>query len=280
MTRSRPTQGTRQAQGAERAAARTGDDAGARRYTVGEVAGLAGVSVRTLRHYNAIGLLAPLERSESGYRLYGPRELDRLGHVLAYRKLGFELDAIRALLDDPAVDRLGHLRRQQELLDERARRIEAMRAAVRKMTEATRMGIDLDPEEMLEAFGDFDPTEHAAEAEERWGGTDAYRESQARTRRYRKEDWLRIREESQAIERRLADAMAAGAPPDDARAADAAEAHRQHIVRWFYGCSREMHAGLADLVEADPRFAAHWEERAPGLARYVVAAFRANASRG
>ncbi len=250
------------------------------RFAVGDVARLAGVSVRTLHHYDAIGILRPAGREDNGYRVYVREDLERLQRILAYRELGFELTAIGELLDDPTTDRLEHLRRQATLLDARLERMQAMRSGLHKTMEALQMGIDLDPKEMLEAFGDFDPTEHAAEAQERWGDTDAYRESQARTRRYRKEDWLRIREESEAVERRLADVMAAGAPPDGLRAADAAEAHRQHIARWFYDCSRAMHAGLADMLEADPRFAAHWEERAPGLARYVAAAFRANASRG
>lgn len=247
--------------------------------TVGEVARLANVSVRTLHHYDAIGLLAPSRRGENGYRRYLRADLSRLQRILAYRQLGFELDAIAGLLDDPDLDELSHLERQKTLLRARRERIDAMLRALEKTMEARHMGIDLDPEDMLEVFGAFDPAQHAAEAEERWGDTDAYAESRRRTARYGKDDWLRMRRESEAIEARFAELLAAGVPAGDARAMDVADAHREHISRWFYACSKEMHAGLAAIYEADPRFRAHYEDRAAGLAAYVAAAIRADAER-
>jgi DNA-binding transcriptional MerR regulator len=267
MTRSTTEQGTPTGRPAQR------------RYSVGDVAAIAAVSVRTLHHYDAVGLLCPSERAANGYRRYSHGDLERLQRILAYRELGFELSAIRDLLDDPATDRLEHLRRQAAQLEARMERIAAMRATLHKTMEAYLMGMNLDPKEMLEVFGDIDPTEHAAEAEERWGDTDAYRQSRERTRRYGKEDWTRMRQEAERIERRLARAHAGGVPADAPEAMDAAEEHRQHIGRWFYDCSREMHAGLADLYEADPRFARHYDDRAAGLAVYVAAAVRANARR-
>ncbi len=254
----------------------SGDD---RRYRVGEVARLSRVSVRTLHHYDAIGLLTPGERHDNGYRGYTRADLERLQRILAYRELGFELDAIRALLDDPDLDPVEHLRHQKALLDERADRIDAMRRTVQKLMEARQMGINLDPKEMLEVFGDLDPSEHAAEAQERWGDTDAYRQSRQRTSRYGKADWQRMRREVEAVEQRLADALADGVPATDRRAMDAAEAHRQHIDRWFYDCDHAMHVGLADMYTADPRFRAHYDDRAPGLAAFVSNAIRANAAR-
>jgi len=244
-----------------------------------QVARAAGVSIRTLHHYDAIGLLAPSRRGENGYRRYGPGELARLQRILAYRQLGFDLEAIGAMLDDPELDELAHLRRQKTLLQARRDRIDAMLGALDKTMEARQMGIDLDPKDMLEVFGDFDPTAHAEEAEERWGDTDAYRQSRQRTGRYGKGDWLRIRREGDAVDTRLAGLMAEGVPPGDERAMEAAEAHRRHITTWFYDCSKAMHLGLADMYEADPRFARHYEDRSVGLAAYVAAAIRANAER-
>lgn len=254
-------------------------DAHENAYTVSEVARLANVSVRTLHHYDAIGLLEPAWRGENGYRYYGPDDLSRLQRILAYRELGFELETIAAMLDDPDLDEISHLRRQKSLLQARRERIDAMLRALRATMEARQMGFTLDPKDMLEVFGDFDPTEHATEAEERWGDTDAYRESRRRVRSYAKGDWLRIQEEANAVAARLADLLADGVPAGDARAMDAAEAHRQHISRWFYACGKDVHVGLADMYEADPRFRQHYEDRATGLAAYVAAAIRANAER-
>jgi MerR family transcriptional regulator, thiopeptide resistance regulator len=244
---------------------------------VGEVAALAGVTVRTLHHYDQIGLLSPSGRSAAGYRLYAPADLDRLHQVLVYRELGFSLEDVAALLDD--ADPVEHLRRQHRLLLERLGRTQAMVAAVEKEMEARAMGVPLTPEERFEVFGDFDPDQYDEEVQERWGESDAYKESKRRTSSYSKDDWLRIKAEGENVEARFAAALAAGVPADSQQAMDIAEAHRQQISRNFYDCPPGMHAGLGRMYVEDERFAAHYEQRAPGLAQYVSAAVQANAAR-
>ncbi len=248
-------------------------------HTVGTVARLAGVTVRTLHHYDEIGLLRPSGRSDAGYRRYGDGDLDRLQRILFYRELGFALDDIRTVMRDGGGDASGHLRRQHAMLLDRIRRLERMAASVEKALEARTMGISLTPEERFEVFGDFDPDEHAAEVEERWGDTDAYRESQKRASRYTKADWQRMKAESQANGERIVAAMSAGLPADSDEAMDAAEEHRQHISRWFYDCSVEIHRGLGEMYLADPRFTATYEKIAPGMAQYLHDAIEANAAR-
>ncbi|GII32784.1 MerR family transcriptional regulator [Planotetraspora mira] len=248
-------------------------------YSVGQVAALAGVTVRTLHHYDEIGLLSPGERTRAGYRRYTEPDLDRLQRILFYRELGFSLEEIATILDEPGVDPMTHLRRQHELLRRRIGRLQEMVAAVDKAMEAQTMGISLTPQERFEVFGDFDPDEHAQEAEERWGGTDAFEQSRRRTAAYTKEDWLRIKEEAGEVVRDFAAAFEAGVPADDVRAMDVAERHREHLGRWFYDCSPEMHKGLGDMFVADPRFAANYEQVAEGLAVYVRDALHANAER-
>lgn len=248
-------------------------------HTVGEVAKLANVSVRTLHHYDAIGLLSPSMRSAAGYRLYGPADLARLHDVLAYRELGFELEAIGELLANPNDDGREHLKRQEAVINARIARLLAVRRSLHKQMEALIMGINLNPKELLEVFGGQDPTQHAREAEGRWGTSAAYEESQRRTRRYGKEEWLRIIGESADIEAKFAELLAAGTPAADERAMAQAEAHRQHISRYYYDCSYEIHRGLGEMYLADARFKGHYEEVAPGLAAYVAAAIAANAER-
>jgi DNA-binding transcriptional MerR regulator len=248
-------------------------------HTVGAVARLAGVTVRTLHHYDEIGLLAPSGRSDAGYRRYADPDLERLQRILFFRELGFGLEEIKTVMNDDGADASAHLRRQHAMLRERIRRLERMAAAVEKALEARTMGISLTPEERLEVFGDFDPDAHTAEAEERWGENDAFRESQRRTARYTKSDWQRMKEESAAPIGALTAAMRAGAPADSSEAMDGAEAHRQHISRWFYDCTYEIHAGLGEMYVADPRFTATYEKVAPGLAAYLRDAIVANAAR-
>jgi hypothetical protein len=147
------------------------------------------------------------------------------------------------------------------------------------MMEAQQMGIDLTPEEQLEVFGeDWRGEDLAAEAEQRWGDTDAWRQSQRRTSAWTKQDWLAVKAETEALEVELATAMADGVAPNDERALDLAERHRRGIER-FYDVPHEMHRGLGQLYVDDPRFTQHYDDRAPGLARWLRDAIAANADR-
>ncbi len=248
--------------------------------TVGEVARLAGVSVRTLHHYDDVGLVRPGARSPAGYRIYSGADVDRLQAVLAYRELDFDLEQIRVLLDDPSVDAMEHLRRQHALLLARLHRIRRIVAAIETTMEETTMGTTrLTPAEKLEVFGTFDPDEHAAEAEQRWGGEDAYAESARRTRSYTKEQWRQATAEQKAGTQRLAEVMRSGAASTSTEAMDAAEAAREHVTRWYYDCPPQMHRALGDMYVADERFTAHYEAVEPGLAQFVRDAIHSNADR-
>src|ERR1700757_4077167 len=136
--------------------------------TVGAVAALTGASVRTLHHYDHIGLVAPSVRTSAGYRGYTDADIERLHLVLVYRSVGMPLDEIRALLDDPNADE--HLRRQHGLLLEQADRLQHTIKAVEELMNARRRGIQLTAEEQVEIFGATAISEeYASEADERWG---------------------------------------------------------------------------------------------------------------
>ncbi|MEU6313506.1 MerR family transcriptional regulator [Streptomyces sp. NPDC047014] len=248
-------------------------------YSVGQVAGFAGITVRTLHHYDEIGLLSPGGRSGAGHRRYDDGDLDRLQRILFYRELGFPLDEVAVLLDDPRTDPREHLRRQHALLTGRIDRLQQMARAVEHAMEAKKMGINLTPEEKFEVFGDFDPDEHAEEAERRWGGTDAYRESARRTASYTKEDWQRIQALSDDLNRRFAALLDSGAAADSERAMDLAEEHRDWINGSYYFCTYEIHTCLGEMYVADERFTAFYEAVRPGLAVFVRDAILANAVR-
>lgn len=117
------------------------------------------------------------------------------------------------------------------------------------------------------------------EAEARWGETPAWRESGRRTRRYGPSEWARIEAAGEANEEAFAGLLRSGERPNGEAAMELAEEARLHIDHWFYPCSKEMHAGLADLYDGDPRFKAYYDDREPGLAAFVAEAVRANARR-
>jgi DNA-binding transcriptional MerR regulator len=248
-------------------------------WTVGDLARAAGVTVRTLHHYDEIGVLVPSGRTPAGYRSYSYADLLRLQRVLGYRALGLGLDEIAALLDDPNADPVEQLRAQHALLGSRVADLRRQIAAIEKTMEAYSMGIQLTPQEMFEVFGDDDPTMHAAEAQQRWGQTPAYRESHRRTSAYTKADWQRMKSETAEVEDRYLAAFRSGLAAGSDLAMDAAEAHRQSITAWFYDCSYDAHRGLAQMYVSDERFTAHYDDQAAGLARYVHDAVMANADR-
>ncbi len=246
-------------------------------YPVGKVAELAGITVRTLHHYDEIGLLSPSDRTPSGYRRYEDTDLARLQQILYYRELGFSLDQIASILADPQADPAAHFRRQHELLTGRIKWLQEMLTAIEFAMEAQKVGIQLTPEERFEVFGDFNPDDYAEEAERRWGGTDAYAESAWRTSGYTKADWQRFKAQSEDWGRRLVGAMDAGRPADSVEAMELAEEHRQQISQWFYECTYEIHTGLADIYLADDRFARFYEKIKLGMAQYLHDAIHANA---
>ena len=248
-------------------------------HTVGEVAALARVTVRTLHHYDRIGLLVPSGRSENGYRLYAYGDLERLRQIRLLRELRCSLDAIGQMLDAPAYDRRSALEAQRELLRERQERTDSIIRGVDRALRAMEQETEMDRTEMFEGLEEFDHAQYQDEAERRWGHSDEYKESMRRTRRYGKSDWARIKAEGETVVIRLAELMAEGAQAAGRAAMDLAEEHRCHIDRWFYPCSHGMHRNLAEMYTADPRFEEYFEKRARGLAVFVQDAIRANEAR-
>ncbi len=250
-----------------------------RAYQVKEVSRIAGVSVRTLHHYDEIGLLVPATRSAGGYRLYDQTSLLRLQQILIGRELGLPLEEIRRSLDDPNFDHRRTLLRQREQLVKRAEVTAEMIIAVDRalaMLDDDEKGNAMTMEQI---FDGFDPSKYEEEAEARWGETEAYRESSRRTKAYTAEDWAAMKDEQAAIYSDLAKAQLAGKAVDHDDVMDIAERHRLSIDRWFYPCSVDKHCGLADLYEADNRFAASIDAYGAGLTPFLAEAIRANARR-
>lgn len=242
---------------------------------------MAGVSVRTLHHYDELGVLVPSSRSRAGYREYTAADLDRLQELLIYRRLAFGLEQIRALLDDPEHDRRAALLRQRALLGQQMSELALVQRLVDHTLTTMEGATTMSEHEKFAGLGTFErnEAEHGEEVRERWGGTDAYAEATRRTSDYTEQDWAVIKAEGEQIEADWAALLEAGDPAEGEAAMDVAERHRAHIDRRFYPCSHEMHANLAEMYVADARFTEHYESRAAGLTAYVRDAVLANGLR-
>ncbi|POX54475.1 MerR family transcriptional regulator [Streptomyces sp. Ru71] len=252
-------------------------------YSVRQVADFAGVTVRTLHHYDRAGLLTPSGRSHAGYRLYDDADLARLQQILFYRALGFPLERIAAVLDDPQGTALEQLRARHRELREEIARLERLAGLAERAIEIQQTGVPMGHEERAEIFGEitFDLS-YATEAELKHGQSPGQREAMARAAAHGKEDWRRLMAEAADWRLRLLAAFDAGVPADGERAAGLAEEHRQHITRWFTPCPPDMHRRIADDFHADPRAFALVvppSQQRPGLAAYLRDAVHANARR-
>lgn len=233
---------------------------------------LAGVSLRTLRHYDAIGLLRPCARAENGYRVYGPKDAERFQQILFYRELGFPLDRIREMLDDPGYDRVSALKEQAEELSRLSERYARLSALARETLDNLTGGIPMDEKKLLEGFS-YEAAmahqkKHERETKERWGDTDAYKQSAKRAASYVKEDWERIGARQAANLSELVACFSERVPCESERMQAVCREARQIITDSFYDCTLEIFSGLGAMYVADPRFTEFYDKHAPGLAAY------------
>ena len=242
--------------------------------TVGELAEICGVTVRTLHHYDEIGLLVPSARTAAGYRQYDDADIDRLQAILTYRELGLGLDEISAAVDSPE-DSIGVLRLARRRLSHRMAKLQAIARSLDDVIAGGGRTTPMTPEEKLSVFGDFDAEAHEEEARERWGGTEAFAQSARRTSNYTKADWAAIDAEISAIYEEFMSLKRQGIETAAPEASEVVAKHRGHISRWFYDCSPEIHAGLGQMYVADERFAENIDKAGEGLARYMADAIEA-----
>lgn len=238
--------------------------------TVGEVANLCGISVRTLHYYDEIGLLQPSNTSEAGYRIYTDGDLERLWQILFFRDLGFSLQKIKAMLGRPDYNKNEALSNHRELLRARRAQLDAM---LRLVDEHLKGEQTMNEETFDMSSVEAAKRQYAKEAEERWGKTEAYRESMKRTSAYSKADWAKISTESDDILKTLASAM--DKSPDDLAVSKNVARWQAHITQYYYPCTTEILAGLGEMYISDERFAKNLNRYGQGFAEFLSRAIKA-----
>ncbi len=237
--------------------------------TVHEVASLAGVSTRTLRYYDELGLLPPAAATEAGYRLYGEADLARLQRILFLRELGFPLKEIAPMLKAEERDRRLAVERHRELLQKQMERLQGLIDLCGRVLN----GKD---EISLQEFNQNDVEQmrdqYAEEAQQRWGHTEAYRESQRRTKGYTKEDWAAVKAEQDAVFSGFAALV--GHDPVSPEVRAMVKQWKELITRRFYPCSDEMLAGIGEMYLVDERFQKNLDAYGPGTAQLMSEAMK------
>ncbi len=243
-------------------------------YKIGEVAKLAKVSVKTLHHYDAIGLLTPTGRTDTGYRLYSVFDLARLQQILFYRELEFSLDTIHEIMTAPDFDELLALKDQKSMLEARQNKLGDVIGLIDKTINLKEEGSMMELDEMFEVFPEIDK-DMVAEEERRWGNTEQHKESMRRARNYKKEDWEQMKKERDVLYEEMKALFNADVPADDPRVLDIVDQHRLMIEKWHYPCSKEFFVKLTEMTSSDEMYIKVIDEECPGLASYTFAAAKA-----
>lgn len=234
--------------------------------TVKEFAALTGVSIRTLHYYDEIGLLRPASVTDSGYRLYGQQELERLQQILFLRELRFSLKEIAQILDDPTFDKRQALHQHRQLLLlQRQRLDELIRLADNTLKGGSQMNFDLLKHDSAREMQE----EYANEVRQRWGKTDAYKEYEAKTAGYQKSDWQNLLSGMESIFDRFADLAREGADPASTEAQELVESWRSYISENMYTCTPEILHGLGQMYVSDERFQKNLDSHGEGCAQFM-----------
>jgi DNA-binding transcriptional MerR regulator len=238
-------------------------------YTVQQLATLAGVSVRTLHHYDQIGLLRPSSRTEAGYRLYEENDLLRLQQILFFKELDFPLQDIRRILDQPGFDQIESLEGHRRMLQERMERLAILMTTIDKTIQRLEDSRPmLTDAELYEGFSQEQIEQYKQEVQEKYD-PELVGESNRRVRKMSKAQWQAVGDEGKAVTSRMAELM--DHDPSDPEVQATIARHHAWIEN-FYPCSAEVYRGLGQLYTSDDRFRVYYEGFGPNLADFMQAA--------
>ncbi|MCW1930011.1 MAG: MerR family transcriptional regulator [Candidatus Kerfeldbacteria bacterium] len=242
-------------------------------YTVQQLATLAGITVRALHHYDQIGLLKPSSVRKNGYREYEKAELLRLQQILFFRELDVSLHEIKRILNRPDFVVVDALRGQRVQLQARKRRLERLLKTIDTTITHMNKKNEMNDSELYDAFKDPDVAQYQDEVKQRWGNTDAYKQSMVRVSKMTKAEMDALKKNGKAFIKRLGDVMASGAAVDSEEMQKMVAGSYKNI-QFFYDCSLDMFRQLGEMYVADPRFTKTYDSVRPGLAVYYRDAIR------
>ncbi len=240
-------------------------------YTVQKLAQLAGVSTRTLRYYDEIGLLKPARINSSGYRIYGQIEVDKLQQILLYRELRLSLDRIKKIVNDPSFDKVRALKEHREQLLDKRKQLDLLIASVEKTIAFTEGRINMTDKEKFEGFKqkmiDENEKRFGKEIREKYGDA-AIDRSNEKVKNMTQEEYEEMIQLERKMMSTLAEAIKLGDPGSEI-AQKAAALHKQWLAYFWSEYSKEAHAGLAQMYVDDERFREYYDAKQPGTARFL-----------
>jgi len=253
-----------------------------RGHTVKQVARLSGVSVRTLHHYDEVGLLKPASVGENGYRYYGREELLRLQQILFHRELGFSLEEIGRTLDAKGFDRVAALKTHRSKLEAEARRYRRLMRTIDETLAALEGEAKMEEKAMYRGFDPKKQADYEKELIEKHGLAmqDHIKTAKAGMAGWKQSDFDGMQAEADAIEVGMAKALVDGLPVDSATVTGLMRRQHAWIARsWNRPAPAAAFVGLGQMYVDDPRFRKRYDSRQMGLAEYMAAAMKSFAER-
>lgn len=240
-------------------------------YTVQKLGQLAGISTRTLRYYDEIGILKPARKNSSGYRIYGKREVDKLQQILFYRELGLDLDNIKKIINDPAFDEFTALKKHRQALLDKRMQLDLLINNVEKTISAAKGESDMADKEKFEGFKrqlvDDNEQQYGEEIRGKYGD-ETVNQSNAKMLNMSEEEYKEFTKLEKEVIDMLTEAFQTGDPSSEA-AQKAAALHKQWLSYTWPAYSKEAHMGLAQMYVDDERFAAYYDKAQPGAAVFL-----------
>ncbi|MDR1550585.1 MAG: MerR family transcriptional regulator [Hungatella sp.] len=240
-------------------------------YTINKLAKLAGVSTRTLRYYDELGLLSPARVSSNGYRIYGQKEIDRLQQILFYRELGVSLEEIRNILASKDFDGLLALESHLSALLARREQLNLLVANVEKTIKTMKGEMIMSDQEKFEGFlqklVDNNERQYGEEARAKYGDEPIDR-SNTKVLNMSKEQYIELEELTEDLNKTLKAAFEQGDPAGEL-AQKACELHKKWLCFYWNDYSKEAHKGVTQMYVDDPRFTAYYDKIAPGCAVFL-----------
>ncbi len=241
-------------------------------YKVKDIADIVGTSVRTLHHYDYIGLLTPDSVTEKGYRLYSLENLERLQQILFFKELDFNLNEIKEILDNPNFDKKEALNNHKKLLEEKVRRLKRIINTVDNTINNMEEGIAMNEKIMFDGFNSDEINKYKEEVKDKYGKTDAYREYKNKTFNYKKGDWNNLNKEMLDIFKRISDKM--DLDPGSNEVQELVEEWRNYISKNLYNCSKQIFKSLGEMYVCDERFKNNIDKIKYGLAQFLSDAIK------
>ncbi|MCP3763335.1 MerR family transcriptional regulator [Domibacillus sp. A3M-37] len=240
-------------------------------YTINKLAQMSGVTTRTLRHYDQIGLLTPARINSSGYRIYGQKEVDRLQHILFYRELDVSLEDITAILNKPDFDQTAALKNHYNKLQTKRARLDKIMVNVEKTIAHKERGISMQDNDKFEGLKE----KMIEENEQKYGdeirkkyGNETVDASNAKLMGMSQENYVAMNKLGEEILLVLKEAYATGDPSSE-KAQELAAKHKEWLMFSWPSYSKEAHAGLAEMYVADERFTAYYDKHVKGGAQFL-----------